>query len=287
MRSMTGFGVEGAALGSGRLVLEIRSVNHRFLDVRVRLPAEIGEHTFFLEQMARERLARGRYDLSGRLEGTSTTFSLDRARAAYRMLSDLRDELAPGTELPISAVLALPEVTTSTGAFDSDRVREAISHAFDAALAALNSMRGREGAALQRELEARLRSMRALCVQIEARSGEALVLQRTRLKTRLERLLADVKLSADPHRLEMELAILSDKSDITEELVRLGSHLDQLESLLGEKEPVGRRIDFLLQEIGREANTIGSKSQDTTLAHQVVELKSEIERVREQVQNVE
>jgi uncharacterized protein (TIGR00255 family) len=284
---MTGFGVGTAALGGGRLVLEIRSVNHRYLDVRVRLPVEISEHAFFLEQTAREKLARGRYDVGGRLEGPRESLSLERARAAYQTLSKLRDELAPGTDLPVSAILALPEITASGTALERDDVQRALAEAFGGAHAALGSMRETEGAALARELGLRVVKMRELCTAIRARSGEALIAQRARLKARLERLLEDVKIATDPGRLELELAILADKSDVTEELVRLDSHLAQLDVLIAESEPVGRRLDFLLQEVAREANTIGSKSQDTALSHTVVELKSEIERMREQVQNVE
>jgi uncharacterized protein (TIGR00255 family) len=284
---MTGFGVGSAALGGARLVLEIRSVNHRYLDVRVRLPVEIGEHAFFLEQAAREKLARGRYDVSGRLEGARESLSFERARAAYATLQKLRDELAPGTELPITAVLSLPEVTQSAGSLARDEVQAALVDAFGKAHSALGQMRSAEGEALARELGLRVKKMRELCQGIRGRSGEALVAQRTRLKTRLDRLLEDAKLITDPGRLELELAILADKSDITEELVRLDSHLSQLDALIADAEPVGRRLDFLLQEVAREANTIGSKSQDTSLSHQVVELKSEIERMREQVQNVE
>jgi uncharacterized protein (TIGR00255 family) len=284
---MTGFGVGSAALGGGRLVLEIRSVNHRYLDVRVRLPVEISEHGFFLEQAAREKLARGRYDLSGRFEGARESLSFDRARAAYRELAKLRDELAPGTELPITAILSLPQVTQSAGSLERDDVQRALGEAFGVAHSALGEMRRAEGQALARELGLRVTKMRELCQGIHAREGVALLAQRARLRTRLDRLLEDVKVSTDPGRLELELAILADKSDITEELVRLDSHLAQLDALIVEPEPVGRRLDFLLQEVAREANTIGAKSQDTSLSHQVVELKSEIERMREQVQNVE
>lgn len=284
---MTGFGVGSAALGGARLVLEIRSVNHRYLDVRVRLPVEIGEHAFFLEQAAREKLARGRYDLSARLEGARESLSLERARAAYATLSKLRDELAPGTDLPITAVLSLPDVTQSAGSLARDEVQAALADAFGKAHAALGQMRNAEGAALARELGSLVEKMRELCQAIRGRSGEALVAQRTRLRSRLDRLLEDARLVTDSGRLELELAILADKSDITEELVRLDSHLSQLAALIADPEPVGRRLDFLLQEVAREANTIGSKSQDTSLSHQVVELKSEIERMREQVQNVE
>jgi uncharacterized protein (TIGR00255 family) len=290
MRSMTGFGLGTAPLGDGRISAEIRSLNHRFLDVRVRLPVEISEHTFFVEQLARERLSRGRYDVGVRLEGAALgppRFSVERARSAYTALRALRDELAPGQELPVSAVLGLPEVVATSSSGDAAPVEAALRAAFETALRALDAMRDQEGEALARELASRLGAARALVSAIEAESGEVVESQRARLRTRIERLVGDTAVALDPGRLELEVAILADKSDVTEELVRLSSHFDQLAELVALREPVGRRLDFLLQEIGREANTIGSKCQDAALSHRVVALKTEIERMREQVQNVE
>lgn len=290
MKSMTGFGVGGAPLGDGRVSCEIRSLNHRFLDVRVRVPAEIGEQTFFTEQLAREKLSRGRYDVAIRLEGAALPpprLSADKVRAAYRTLCELRDELAPGTELPITAVIGLPELSGMVASPDPDAVRAALTCAFCEALVALERMRATEGAALGRELAARLTAVRALASAVRQRAPELTRAAHARLRARVERLLSDVSVSIEPHRLEAELAILGDKTDITEELVRLESHAEQLAALLDSRDPVGRRLDFLLQEMGREVNTVGSKCQDSSVGQQVVELKSELERMREQVQNVE
>jgi len=290
VKSMTGFGVGSAPLGDGRVLVEIRSLNHRFLDVRVRLPPEIGEHSFYVEQLARERLSRGRYDLGARFEGAALPpprLSLDRARAVYRALEELRDELAPGSELPVTALLSLPDMLPATSGMDPDQARAALKAAVSAAADDLDTMRETEGSALGRELVQRLGLMRELVRSIQAGSADVLQAQRTRLEARLQKLLSDVTVTLEPGRLEQEVAVLADRTDITEELVRLVSHFDQLATLFAASDPIGRRVDFLLQEVAREVNTIGSKCQDSGVAYRAVELKTEVERMREQVQNVE
>lgn len=287
---MTGFGVGDAPLGDGRVTVELRALNHRFLDVRVRLPEELTDQSFFIEQLARESLARGRFDVGVRLEGAALpppVFSIERARALYRGLCHLRDELAPGTDLPITALTGMPDLVTTPTTADSVGARASLKAAFEAALARLDEMRLNEGVALTRELQTRLDSARRLRLTISARGGQMLEGYRTRLRERLERLLSDSGVQLDPGRLEAEIVILADRSDVTEELVRLESHFEQFARLLEADGPVGRRLDFLLQEIGRESNTIGAKSQDAPIAHLVVEMKAELERIREQVQNVE
>jgi len=287
---MTGFGVGDAPLGDGRVTVELRALNHRFLDVRVRLPDELTDQSFFIEQLARESLARGRFDVGVRLEGKALPpplFSVERARVLYRGLCQLRDELAPGTDLPITALTGMPDLVTTPTTVDSAGAREALKAAFEIALLRLDEMRLAEGEALTRELCARLDSARRLRRTISARGGEMLDGYRTRLRERLERLLSESGVQVDPGRLEAEIVILADRSDVTEELVRLDSHFEQFARLLAADGPVGRRLDFLLQEIGRESNTIGAKSQDAPIAHLVVEMKAELERIREQVQNVE
>jgi len=287
---MTGFGVGDAPLGDGRVTVELRALNHRFLDVRVRLPEELLEHSFFIEQLARESLARGRFDIGVRLEGAALPppqFSVERARALYRGLCQLRDELAPGTDLPITALTGMPDLVTTPTSADSESARGALKAAFELALGRLDEMRVQEGSALSRELHTRLDSARRLRGTISARGGEMLDGYRTRLRERLDRLLSESGVQLDPGRLEAEVVILADRSDVTEELVRLDSHFDQFAHVLAAEGPVGRRLDFLLQEIGRESNTIGAKSQDAKISHLVVEMKAELERIREQVQNVE
>ncbi len=287
---MTGFGIGDAPLGDGRVTVELRALNHRFLDVRVRLPEELNDQSFFIEQLARESLARGRFDVGVRLEGAALPpplFSIERARALYRGLCQLRDELAPGTDLPITALTGMPDLVTTPTTADSVGARASLKAAFDAALTRLDEMRLHEGEALTRELRTRLDSARRLRMTIAARGGEMLEGYRTRLRERLGRLLSESGVQLDPGRLEAEIVILADRSDVTEELVRLESHFEQFSRLLESGAPVGRRLDFLLQEIGRESNTIGAKSQDAPIAHLVVEMKAELERIREQVQNVE
>lgn len=298
MRSMTGFGTGSAPLGPGKVILEIRSVNHRYLDVRVRLPPELVGESLFLEQAARSRLARGRFDLVIRYEGPPLLARLDRERArnVYRELCELRDELAPGSELPIGVLASVPDVYVSQSTLDPKAIQLALGAALDAAISDLDAMRTREGAALRDELATRLASCRALHQTIRGRAPESVREHAARVRARVERLVADIGTALEPGRLEAEVTLLSDRGDVTEEVVRLESHFSQVEELLGSSDPpssganrtpVGRRLDFLLQEIGREANTVGAKCQDAELGHRVIELKAEIERMREQVQNVE
>jgi uncharacterized protein (TIGR00255 family) len=289
MRSMTGFGCGEAELDGNHLTCELRALNHRFLDVRVRMPEELNSHTFFVEQLARERLSRGRFDVGVRLEGSvaKARFSLTRAREVYEGLLRLRDELAPGTDVPVAALASLPQLLVDNTQSQSQGLEQSLRAAFTAALSGLDEMREREGQALARELAERLTALRGLSEDAKALSHGAAERQLLRLRERVARLLIELGASPDATRLETELALLADKSDVTEELVRLRSHCDQFEGLLADAAPVGRRMDFLLQEMSREANTLGSKSQDVTLTHLVIEIKSQLEKIREQVQNVE
>jgi uncharacterized protein (TIGR00255 family) len=168
-----------------------------------------------------------------------------------------------------------------------ERVRQATRSAFEAAARALDEMRDREGAALRDDLARRLEGAKRLTAEIQRRSPEVLEAHRRRLAERAERLRVTMEIDIDAVRLEQEIVMFADRCDISEELTRLESHCTQLAGLLDSREAIGRRIDFLLQEMAREANTIGAKSPDAQVAHAVVELKVEIERMREQVQNVE
>jgi uncharacterized protein (TIGR00255 family) len=290
MRSMTGFGLGEAPVGTGKLAVEIRGVNHRFLDVRVRLPRELGDLISFVEQLAREKLARGRYEVAVRVDGVTLgapVLDRDRARAAFHALQELRDELAPGSDVPLSLLGAIPELFVSTVDRELERLRSAARTAFDAAVVALDTMRTHEGEALREDLVKRLARVRQLARDVEKRAPEVIETHRKRLRDRAERLRAATDLELDPARLEQEIVLFAERSDVCEELTRLESHCAQFAALLGSDEAVGRRLDFLLQELAREANTVGAKSPDATIAHAIVEAKAEIERMREQVQNVE
>lgn len=286
---MTGFGRGEAPLGDGRVVVEARSVNHRYLELRARVATELADHAAAVEHRARERVSRGRYDLVVRAEGPIPPPRLDRARAraALEDLRALRDEVAPGSDVPLTLLAGLPGLFAPPLPGEGGGAEAAIALALDRALEALDAMRRREGRTLAEELGARIGRCREVSRTIEQRVPLAVESHRARLRARVARLAADPELELSPGRLEAEVALLSERMDVTEELVRLGSHLDQLAELLGADGPVGRRLDFLLQEMAREANTIGAKSQDGELSRAVVELKAEVERLREQVQNVE
>jgi uncharacterized protein (TIGR00255 family) len=287
---MTGFGLGEAQLATGKLAVEIRGVNHRFLDVRVRLPRELADLATFVEQLAREKLTRGRYEVAVRVEGPALgapAIDRDRARAAYKALCELRDELAPGSEVPLSVLGAMPDLFVSTVEREIERLHGSTRTAFEAAIAALDGMRRKEGAALRDDLVRRLDRVKILAREVEKRAPEVIDAHRKRLRDRAERLRASTELEVDAARLEQEIAMFAERSDVCEELTRLESHCTQFASLLQTDEPIGRRLDFLLQEMAREANTVGAKSPDAPIAHAVVEVKAEIERMREQVQNVE
>jgi uncharacterized protein (TIGR00255 family) len=291
MRSMTGFGAGEHVVGGkppARLSVELRAVNHRFLDVRVRAPRELADLVVHAEMLCRERFSRGRFDFALRAEGLSLgapTLDVERARGAYRQLCTLRDEIAPNETVPLSLLAVVPDLFRQGEAAGAG-VHEALGAAFRAAADDLDVMRGREGSALEKDMREHLARIVEMTATVGARAPEALEAARRRLVERVDRLRTSAE-GVDPTRLELELAILADRSDVAEEVARLGSHAEQLESLLGAAGPVGRRIDFLLQEMVREVNTLGSKSSDVPIARAVVELKAEIERLREQVQNVE
>jgi uncharacterized protein (TIGR00255 family) len=287
---MTGYGSGRAALGEGQVVLDVRTVNHRFLDVRVRLPSRIQSRTPVVERAIRARLERGRVDVSARFEGQAfpqPTLDLDRARAVYSELAALRDALNSDEPLPLTLLSSVPDLFVVNRAIDEEALDRSLEQAAQAACDVVMAMREKEGQALGSELGDRLSDLGLSVGALKVAVPEMLEGRRTRLRDRLDALLAGVDVNVDPGRLEQEIAVLADRSDIAEELVRLDSHRDQmLELIENSSAPVGKRIDFLLQEMAREANTIGSKVQDGALTTHVIALKACIEQMREQAQNV-
>lgn len=284
---MTGFGVgEHAVKPRGKLHVELRALNHRFLEVRVRASKELADLAAHTELLARERFSRGRIEIVLHAEGLVTAAPVldrERAREAWNQLVQLRDAVAPGEPVPLSLLSVVPDLFT-VSEHAGEELREPLRGALDAAAADLDAMRSKEGASLERVLRAHLARIESLASDVSKHAPEALAAAQKRLRDRVERLAAT---EADPARVAQEVAILADRSDVAEEIARLRSHAEQLAQLFSEDAPVGRRIDFLLQEMTREANTIGSKSADVAIARTVVELKAEIERMREQAQNVE
>jgi uncharacterized protein (TIGR00255 family) len=290
MRSMTGFGLGDSCVGSAQVSVEIRSVNHRYCDVRVRVNPEFAEHAFYVEQLARQYLGRGRFDVNVRVHGndlSAPTLSMDRVKLVYSSLCTLRDQLDPGAQIPITSLLVTPGIFVTSDPNRDRDVREAITEALLVAVKALESMREREGASLRDLLRAHVAQARELVAACAQKSSQMTDIYRAKLRERLHRLIAESSTHLDDARLEQEVALIAERTDATEELSRLMSHLDHFDSYLDVRDPVGRRLDFLLQEIAREANTLGAKCQDSDLSLLVVELKAETERTREQVQNVE
>jgi uncharacterized protein (TIGR00255 family) len=295
---MTGFGFgeaqltgpEGSSGPCSKLFVEIRAVNHRYLDVRVRAPSQLPDIAAAIETLARERLTRGRFDVTVRVDGAAlgaVTIDRERAKSVLLALRALRDELAPESEVPLALLGAVPDLFVPSIEQQPEVLHAALAVAFDAALKSLDVMRLREGLALGDDLVRRLGSIRRHTRTIAERAPLVVDVYKRRLKERAERLRLASDVDVDAGRLEQEIALFADRVDVAEELTRLDSHTAHFEALLVGEGAVGRRLDFLLQEMAREANTIGSKSQDVTIAHAVVELKAEIERMREQVQNIE
>lgn len=285
---MTGFGAGAHALGAGRVCVELRAVNHRHVDLRLQLEAGLERHAAALEALCRGRVQRGRIDVRGRVEGSlgaAIELDRDRARAAFAALAELRDELAPGADLPLSLLGSVPDLFREGAAVDDAEVEAALTRAAERALDELDAMRVREGASLRAELLRLLDVIGAHTDQVRVRSAELPAERRARLRERLEPLLQD--LDVDPGRIEQEIVLFADRCDTTEETARLDAHLAQARAFLEVEEPVGRRLDFLFQEMSREANTIGSKSPDAGIAQRVVELKAAIQQLRQQVANVE
>lgn len=283
-RSMTGFGAGAATLAGATLTIEIRAVNHRYLDLRLKVPAELPMLESTLDALARERLGRGRFDVSVRFEGGGEgrlVLDKERARSVFAGLKELRDELAPNADVPLSLLGAVPDLFVPAIERDAVALRAALAGAFDRAKADLDAMRAREGAALAEDFRHRLARVRELAARVAERAPLVVEGYRKRLAERV------TKLGVDATRLDQEVVLFADKSDVAEELTRLEGHVAHFEGILAEREAVGRKLDFLLQELAREVNTIGAKSQDVAIAHAVVDLKTEIERLREQVQNIE
>lgn len=292
MRSMTGFGEGSARVGAGRIAVEVRSVNARTLDVRLRLPDVLGDASLWAEQLVRSRVRRGRVEVSVVVDGAVGLGTLDRSRAvdAMKAFADVARELGDPSPPPLSLLSAVPGLFHGRGS-DAARTasREALAHALDA----LDVDRRREGREIARELGHRARTVLMLVDRAKVRSTKLPESFRARLTERLARLQPN---GIDPMRLEAEVAILADRCDVAEELSRLATHVEHFATLVEaagrapaptDAPPEGRRLDFLIQEAFREATTLAVKAQDAGVSTDVVDMKVELERMREQVQNVE
>jgi uncharacterized protein (TIGR00255 family) len=284
---MTGFARETAEAEIGALTWEIRAVNHRYLDVQFRLPDQMRAHEQAFRQAVGGSLNRGKVECS-----LNFRRQLDR-QEALRINSGLVELIgtrikemsamlpATGAVNPFD-VLRWPGVVEQAE-IDAEPLFEAAMQLLHKALDAIRAMRASEGARIAEMIESRCADIASISQSVRARMPEVLEAGRTKQRERIDRL----EVEADPARLEVELALIAQKLDVDEELDRLDSHLAEVRDIVARDEPVGRRLDFLMQELNREANTLGSKSNDTETTRASVELKVLIEQMREQIQNVE
>ncbi len=296
IRSMTGFGRGEYADETSKVTVEIRAVNHRYLDIYVKMPRKYAFAEETIKAAIKEKLYRGKVEVSVSIDNIGQSDSdvkLDRDLAAkyYDALSTLKDSFDFGedTVVSLSLLARMPDVIkTSAAEEDEEAVTKRLLGATAKAIDDICSMRETEGAKLAADLSARADTVSDIRARIEKRAPAIEKEYAAKFKARVEELLGGVY-EVPEERIALEAAVFADKANITEELVRLDSHVSQLRSFLKSdgSDAIGKKIDFLIQEMNREANTIGSKSNDKEITSMMLDLKAEIEKIREQVQNIE
>jgi uncharacterized protein (TIGR00255 family) len=291
LKSMTGYGKSESVSDDGKISVEIRSVNHRYGEISVKLPRQFISLEGEIKKRVSDRFKRGKIDIFINLElptgsAAPPQVNLPLAKAYHDAFVALNHHLGIYEPIPASIIIAQRDVLTSQEvAPDLENISAALFSTLSDAMDSFENMRIVEGEALFSEIDGRISIISGIVESVSVRAPIAVAANVERLKERIARLLGDLQL--DEMRLAQEVALIADRMEITEELVRLRSHVKQFNALLDMDEPVGRKLDFLLQEMNREVNTIGSKANDAEITSMVVELKSEMEKVREQIQNVE
>jgi uncharacterized protein (TIGR00255 family) len=292
--SMTGFGSGLSQKGGVSVAVEIRTVNHRFLDLHIRLSREYSLLETEIQQAIRSALSRGRVDVSVTIQSTAPAELLinkDLAKGYMEAARTLRQELQLTDTLELRTLLILPGVVQNKDSLDivqggESNLREALLESLQAALEGVVRMRRQEGEALRSDMGRHLTSIAEKSAQARASVPSTVEEYRSRLQERLEQLLPP-KVVVDPQRIAQEVAILAERSDISEEFARLDSHISQFTGLLESGKEAGKKMDFLLQEMQREVNTMLSKSGNLDITRLGIAFKADIEKLREQVQNVE
>jgi len=290
LKSMTGYGKAEADSSAGRITVEIKSVNHRYCEMFVKLPRVLSLMESDVKKKVVERLKRGKIEVYIQLEpgehALVPAVNIGLARGYCEAFRFLKEELELADEVSLALILSQKDVLAAPDSrTDSDEFRRALFETVGAAAERLENMRQEEGKALRDDLLGRRARLAELLDSVATRVPVVVSDYVVKLRERIAQLLEGAV--PEESRLAQEVAIMADRGDVTEELVRFRSHLAQLDSFLVEAEPVGRKLDFLLQEMNREVNTIGSKANDARIAMLVVELKAELEKIREQVQNIE
>ena len=291
IKSMTGYGGARGSSGGMDLVVELRSVNNRYLDCTVRMPRIYTAYEDVLKAKVQEHISRGKIDVfvtidSSNAENAVVNINKALAEGYLNALQSLSDEYGLQNKINALDLLRLPDVlSVEKSEIDTDRLFADIGAVLDEALAGFDAMRSSEGRKMFDDISARLLAIERLTTLAEEYSPKSVEEYRTKLEARMSEILQSREL--DEARILTEAAIFADKVAINEELVRLHSHTEQLRGMINSDEPIGRKLDFLVQELNREANTIGSKCSDIEMSKVVVDLKAEIEKIREQAQNIE
>lgn len=289
---MTGYGRGEVSRGGVTTTVEVRGVNNRFLDVTARMPRSLSQREKDVKEIVRTFVSRGGLTVAVMVEEESDgvvpmTVNKSAARSYARLLNDLRKAAKIREQVKLEHLLKFSEVFEVKREEETDeRIWRVVEEALRAAMENFNEMRTKEGSELAKDLEQRVRWIDETVGIIERLSKERIPEERQKLTERIGQLLED-KSIIDQNRMELEIALLADKLDVTEECVRFRSHNKFFLEAMAGKEMAGRKLNFLVQEINREANTIGSKTNDTEIAHLVVKMKEELEKVREQLQNIE
>ena len=288
---MTGYGRGECVLHDRTITVELRAVNNRYLDCTVKIPRLYVFAEEAIKSRIQKRIARGKLDVFVSIDSTAAdkvavTLNRPVADGYYAALVQMRDSYGLHDDISVSLLSRFPDVfLVEKEQGDAEVISEDILTVLDLALDEFEGMRACEGARLDADIREKAARIAALVGEIETRAPQIVTDYRERLRARMEEVLANVQL--DEGRILTEAALFADKVAVDEETVRLRSHLSQLDEMLTAGGPVGRKLDFLTQEFNREANTIGSKCQNADIAHVVVDLKSEIEKIREQIQNIE
>ncbi len=291
VKSMTGYGRAVQTVNGREFTVEIRSVNNRYLDCSVKLPRTVSFAEDAVKQAVKNTVTRGKVDVyislrSENADDVKITLNTAVAAGYVQAMRIMAQEFGLRDDISVSMLSRMNDVfTVEKPDVDEQQLQEDLLSVVGAALANYDAMRSKEGEALQNDLSGRGQTIRQLICQVEAGSEQTVADYRTRLYSKLQVVLAST--SIDESRILTEAAIFADKVAVDEETVRLRSHLDQMDAMLTGGGAIGRKLDFLLQEMNREANTIGSKCTDVRLARIVVEIKAELEKIREQTQNIE
>ncbi len=291
LKSMTGFGRAEGESTLGKVVVESRSVNHRYSDISIKLPKRLNFFENRIKEIIRSQISRGRIDVSLRLENSGEekvklSVDLDLAKQYYQVLQDLREKLQLKDQITLALLAGAKDLITAkeeTG--DIEPFWKEILPILTQSLKNMDDMKRLEGETLAKDIQQRLGPIAQQLQTIKQQFPSRLKTTLQRIQERVRSLLQGMEL--DPLRFQQEVALLAERTDITEEIVRAESHLAQFRSFLEGKEPVGRKMDFLLQEIHREVNTVSAKVNDAEISQRIVEIKSGLEKIREQVQNIE